>query len=218
MSPHALFPLDLDQTLGTTFNDDDRDFLFTECASDESLSSDDIIIQLPLKRRRPFEEVLTVTLGKVKNLEPISKSPRLKNREAHTITLHEYYLWSKVDPEEILRQTQSVKLLKTKSSRSWSDAVSSKSLFAGTKSLRMRIPTPVFTNDHRPRSCIPVISNDYVIPKFIDVKQVANLVDGDKRLTIGEKTVVFSDVKIIDARYPYEFSGGHIKGILTLLN
>ena len=100
---------------------------------------------------------------------------------------------------------QTVKLLKEKSSRSWNGSTS--------KSCRSRIPTPIFPME-RPKSCIPAISNDLTQnSRYIDISDVAKLVRGDRRLTIGGHDRNFCDVKIIDARYKYEFAGGHINGM-----
>jgi len=86
------------------------------------------------------------------------------------------------------------------------------------KTLRSRIPTPVFSNEiQRPRSCIPLLdtAKDGESEK-LSVQQVARLLKGPLELTIGEKTVKFSKMVIVDARYKYEYEGGHIKDAVSI--
>ena len=90
------------------------------------------------------------------------------------------------------------------------------------KSARSRIPTPVFENEVpkernrqllRPNSCGPVVDEEK-ISRFLSSHQVAELVEGKKTLSIGSGSPFkFSTIHIIDARYEYEYDGGHIKGI-----
>ena len=88
--------------------------------------------------------------------------------------------------------------------------------------LRDRIPTPVFENEmvragqarplHRPNSCGPILDEEKVT-RDLSVHQVAKLVEGEKSLQVGSGSPFkFSTITIIDARYTYEFEGGHIKG------
>lgn len=87
--------------------------------------------------------------------------------------------------------------------------------------LRDRIPTPVFENEiragqarplHRPNSCGPILDEEKVT-RELSVHQVAKLVEGEKSLQLGSGSPLkFSTITIIDARYTYEFEGGHIKG------
>ena len=38
------------------------------------------------------------------------------------------------------------------------------------------------------------------------------MLQGPLELKIGEKTIKFDKMVIVDARYKYEYEGGHIKG------
>jgi len=92
--------------------------------------------------------------------------------------------------------------------------------------LRDRIPTPVFENEmvragqarplHRPNSCGPILDEEKVT-RDLSVHQVAKLVEGEKSLQVGSGSPFkFSTITIIDARYTYEFEGGHIKGAINV--
>jgi len=86
------------------------------------------------------------------------------------------------------------------------------------KTVRSRIPTPVFSNEiRRPRSCIPLLETSKdVESEKLSVQQVARLLQGPLELKIGEKTITFDKMMIVDARYKYEYEGGHIKGAVSI--
>ncbi|KAH3863669.1 hypothetical protein DPMN_026658 [Dreissena polymorpha] len=61
-------------------------------------------------------------------------------------------------------------------------------------------------------------SRDYALPtipgRHQDLRSISPEVMAD--VVGGRYTHVFSDVTIVDCRYPYEFEGGHIKGAVNL--
>jgi len=179
--------LNLDQTLGTTFEDEG------DCSENDKLEN---LCTYEIKAKvglfdRPKRKISPSKLSPAKR-----KRSRLSEENIEP------------DAKENILQSTSKRLRQ----KCWSDG--------RPNALRTRIPTPIFANENlrtlqRPHSCI-TITDEPAPSKYLTVSEVADLIDGEPILKMGENSIKFSRVCIVDARYAYEFDGGHIKGALNI--
>ena len=205
MSPGGFPVFDLDLTLGTTLNDssDSQTLDFQILEHHLEILVKKVEQNHSIKRHRPSDEAdrSEITLRMPKTLEPSLKSPKLTNKLAGTFPPELYAKWTEQPSRKDV-------ILKTQSNP----------VNIQNPSLRQRIPTPIFPQAVkilRCQSTPPILSSCSSESGRLTIDQVADLIE-TRCLNVDGKETSFTRIKIIDARYQYEFDGGHIKGLSTL--
>lgn len=205
MSPGGFPVFDLDLTLGTTLNDssDSQTLDFQILEHHLEILVKKVEQNHSIKRHRPSDEADSseITLRMPKTLEPSHKSPKLTNKLAGTFPPELYAKWTEQPSRKDV-------ILKTQSNP----------VNIQNPSLRQRIPTPIFPQAvkiQRCQSTPPILSSCSSESGRLTIDQVADLIE-TRCLNVDGKETSFTRIKIIDARYQYEFDGGHIKGATNI--